>query len=101
MYISEEDESPVQKMKCKACASGAGDSLHFMGECGCRRRLELPGRYHEQTSCLLSVATGKEEREENGSAASGREGFRAALRLKQNIAQMRSTAGDLTDIIPG
>ena len=37
MYISEEDESPVQKMKCKACASGAGDSLHFMGECGCRR----------------------------------------------------------------
>lgn len=34
-------------------------------------------------------------------AASGRDGFRAALRLKQNIAQMRSTAGDLTDIIPG
>ena len=50
-------------------------------------------------SCRLQ--RGKEEREENGSAASGRDGFRAALRLKQNIAQMRSTAGDLTDIIPG
>lgn len=64
MYISEEDESPVQKMKCKACASGAGDSLHFMGECVCRRRWSCLGGI---MSKLLVGCNGKEEREGNGS----------------------------------
>ena len=76
-------------MKCNACASGSGARSISWVNAGAAGGSDW--RYHGQTSCVSSFASGKKERRRMAMAAlaaAGRDGSRAALRLKQNIAQM-------------